>query len=93
MYLSPNLAHSKFDSDQDGLLDEREFQQYFDHDYMDIFRGIDIDPKFIDGTINFFKAHDTDKNGLSVEELQKAALPNENQLGDREPHHYPEQEL
>ena len=33
---------------------------------MDAFKNIDIDPKFIDSTINYIKAHDTDNNGLSV---------------------------
>lgn len=41
---------------------------------MKSFAGIEIDPKFIDGTIKYLKSFDADGNGLSSEELVKGIL-------------------
>lgn len=41
------------------------------------FEGIEIDPKFIDGTLNFIKAADKNQDGMSPSELVKAVIPDE----------------
>jgi hypothetical protein len=42
---------------------------------MKAFAGIDIDPKFIDGTYKYLQDSDLDGNGVSVDELIKVVVP------------------
>ena len=56
---------------------------------MDTFKSIDIDPRFIDGTKKYIKNHDTNNDGLDLEELKKAVLPGEDKFSYKEPNYYP----
>lgn len=72
-----DLAFRRYDKNNNKVLDELELKNYFQHDYMKPFEGIDIDPKFIDGALNSIKEADIDHNGISPEELVAAIIPNE----------------
>lgn len=92
MYFIIKLAFKKYDVDGDKLFSESELKNYFDKDYMKNFEGIDIDAKFIEGTYIYIKNYDTNKNGISLDELKKAVIQTEKeQKTDNEPHYYPEQ--
>lgn len=60
---------------------------------MEDFRGIDIDPRFLESAFNYLQNHDKNGDGLDQEEFLKAVTPEEETNVKREPNHYPEQEL